>query len=268
MFGARIQRAARRFAELVVRPLAALGVTPNMATFLGLLLNGLTAAVIATGHLRIGGLLLLFAGMFDMVDGALARVRDQKTTFGAFFDSTLDRYSEGLVLLGVILFALTLPATPERTWLVALTYVAGLSSLMVSYARARAESLGLDGKTGLMARPERVVLLAAGLLIGSSNWLLWTIGILAVTTTFTAIQRIVSVWRTLAQVQTVQVSPKAPATNGTGATHDEQATQSDSPTVRRPSSAPSDITQERHQRDTHDRLDTSDVISSEQSANS
>ncbi|MGZ3585012.1 MAG: CDP-alcohol phosphatidyltransferase family protein [Ktedonobacterales bacterium] len=268
MFGARIQRAARRFAELVVRPLAALGVTPNMATFLGLLLNGLTAAVIATGHLRIGGLLLLFAGMFDMVDGALARVRDQKTTFGAFFDSTLDRYSEGLVLLGVILFALTLPATSERTWLVALTYVAGLSSLMVSYARARAESLGLDGKTGLMARPERVVLLAAGLLIGSSNWLLWTIGILAVTTTFTAIQRIVSVWRTLAQVQTVQVSPKAPATNGTGATHDEQATQSDSPTVRRPSSAPSDITQERHQRDTHDRLDTSDVISSEQSANS
>lgn len=204
MFGARIQRAARRFAELVVRPLAALGVTPNMATFLGLLLNGLTAAVIATGHLRIGGGLLLFAGMFDMVDGALARVRNQKTTFGAFFDSTLDRYSEGLVLLGVILFALTQPATSGRTWLIALTYLAGLSSLMVSYARARAEGLGLNGKSGLMARPERVVLLAAGLLIGSSSLLLWTVGILAVTTTFTAIQRIVSVWSTLAQAQQAQ----------------------------------------------------------------
>lgn len=268
MFGARIQRAARRFAELVVRPLAALGVTPNMATLLGLLLNGLTAAVIASGHLRTGGLLVLFAGMFDMVDGALARVRNQKTTFGAFFDSTLDRYSEGLVLLGVILFALTLPATPVRTWLIALTYVAGLSSLMVSYARARAEGLGLDGKTGLMARPERVVLLAAGLLIGSSDWLLWTIGLLAVTTTFTAIQRIVSVWRTLAKAQVVQASPKASHTDESKATPDEQAMQSDHQAIRSSSGALSDTAQGVRRRDTHDGLGTSNVISSEHSANS
>lgn len=268
MFGARIQRAARRFAELVVRPLAALGVTPNMATFIGLLLNGLTAAVIASGHLRIGGILLLFAGMFDMVDGALARVRNQKTTFGAFFDSTLDRYSEGLVLLGVILFALTLPATPERTWLIALTYLSALSSLMISYARARAEGLGLDGKTGLMARPERVVLLAAGLLIGSSDLLLWTIGILAVTTTFTAIQRIVSVWRTLAQSQGVQTSPTATRTSEGEATRGEQAMHSDNSTVRNSSSASSDISQELHRRDRRDGRGTSNVISSEQSANS
>lgn len=200
MFGPRIQQYARHIAESVVRPFAALGLTPNMATLLGLLLNGFTAAVIATGHLRIGGALLLFAGLFDMVDGALARVRNQKTTFGAFFDSTLDRISEGLVLLGIIVFALThASVASERTWLVALTYVAGLGSLMVSYARARAEGLGLNGKSGLMARPERVLLLAAGLIIGGAGWLLWTIAILAVTSTFTTIQRIVSVWRTLSR---------------------------------------------------------------------
>src|SRR5579885_1671812 len=106
MFGPRIQQNARRIAEMVVRPLAALGMTPNMATVLGLLLNGVAAAILATGNLRWGGLMLLFAGLFDMVDGALARVRNRKTTFGAFFDSTLDRYSEGIVLLGVVLYAL------------------------------------------------------------------------------------------------------------------------------------------------------------------
>jgi len=92
---------------------------------------------------------------------------------------------------------MTAPAYPSRTWLVTLTYVAGLSSLLVSYARARAEGLGLESKSGLMARPERVLLLAAGLILGGASWLLWTIGILAVTSTYTAIQRIFAVWRTI-----------------------------------------------------------------------
>lgn len=197
MFGPGIQQRARHIAEMVVRPLAALGLTPNMATLLGLLLNCVTAVILASGHLRIAGALLLFAGLFDMVDGALARIRNQKTTFGAFFDSTLDRYSEGIVLLGVIIFAMSAPAYPSRTLLVALTYVAGLSSLMVSYARARAEGLGLECKSGLMARPERVLLLAAGLILGGASWLIWTVGILAVTSTYTAIERIFVVWRTI-----------------------------------------------------------------------
>ncbi|HLZ25521.1 MAG TPA: CDP-alcohol phosphatidyltransferase family protein [Ktedonobacterales bacterium] len=207
MFGPRIQQYARHIAELVVSPLVAIGLTPNMATLLGLLLNCATAAVIATGHLHIGGAMLLFAGLFDMVDGALARIRDMKTTFGAFFDSTLDRFSEGIVLLGIILYAMQQPATPARTWLVALTYVAGLSSLMVSYTRARAEGLGLECKTGLMARPERVLLLAAGLIIGGAAWLLWVIGILAVTSTYTSVQRIVVVWHT---IRRAQVAPAVP----------------------------------------------------------
>jgi phosphatidylglycerophosphate synthase len=211
MFGPRIQQNARRLAEMIVRPLAAIGMTPNMATLLGLVLNGVTAAVLASGHLHIGGAMLLIAGLFDMVDGALARVRNQKTTFGAFFDSTLDRYSEGLVLLGVILFALRLPTVPERTWIVALAYVAALSSLMVSYTRARAEGLGLSEKGGLMARPERVLVLAAGLIIGGEALLVWTLGILAVTSTFTAVQRIVSVWRRLAHAPAAEATPSAGA---------------------------------------------------------
>ena len=197
MFGARIQREARRFVEFVVRPLAAIGLTPNMATVLGLLLNGATAVILATGQLRIGGVGVLIAGVFDMFDGALARVRQRKTVFGAFFDSTLDRYSEGLVLLGVLLYAVELPPSATRTWTVALTYVAALSSLMVSYAKARAEGLGLECKIGLMARPERVVLLAVGLILGGAGWLVWTMAALAATSTFTAVQRIIHVWRML-----------------------------------------------------------------------
>jgi CDP-diacylglycerol--glycerol-3-phosphate 3-phosphatidyltransferase len=215
MFGARIQQEARRIAELIVRPLAAIGLTPNMATFLGLLLNGVTAAVLATGQLRLGGLLVLFAGIFDMFDGALARVQQRKTLFGAFFDSTLDRYSEGLVLLGVLLYVVSWPPSPTRTWVVALTYVAALSSLMVSYTKARAEGLGLECKIGLMARPERVLLLAIGLILGGVEWLVWTMAVLAATSTYTAAQRIVHVWRLLEHSPAPTSGAEArPATRG------------------------------------------------------
>jgi CDP-diacylglycerol--glycerol-3-phosphate 3-phosphatidyltransferase len=195
MFGPDLQKRARQFAERLVRPLAALGLTPNMATFLGFLFSCVTAVVLATGNLRIGAVMILLSGAFDMVDGALARVRNQKTTFGAFFDSTLDRYSEAVVLLGLIVFALNAPTLPQRNWIIVLAYVAGIGSLMVSYTRARAEGLGLDAKSGLLARPERVILLAAGLLIGGQDWLLWTLLILAAASVLTSIQRIVVVRR-------------------------------------------------------------------------
>lgn len=203
MFGPAFQERARRIAEYVVRPLAALGLTPNMATLIGLMLNALAAAIIGFGQLRWGAVALLFAGLFDMVDGALARVRNQKTTFGAFFDSTVDRYSEGLTLLGVIVYALRQPASTVHGWEIALAYLAALGSVMVSYARARAEGLGLSLKTGLMARPERVILLGGGLLIGGADWLVWTLLVLAVTSVFTSIQRIVDVRRMLSRVQPV-----------------------------------------------------------------
>ncbi len=235
MFGPRIQQYARRIAEMVVSPLAAIGMTPNMATLLGLLLNAVAAAIIATGNLRIGGAMLLFAGLFDMVDGALARIRNQKTTFGAFLDSTLDRYSEGIVLLGMILYALTIPAEAERTWISALAYIAALSSLMVSYARARAEGLGMSLKSGLMARPERILVLALGLMIGGSSWLglIITLGILAVTSTFTAIQRIVTVWLRL-RAQPAEASSPASTTERASAEQTGDAMETQAQAVAQP----------------------------------
>lgn len=196
MFGTEVQRQARSLAEQVVRPVAALRISPNMVSIAGLALNGIAAVVIALGPLSWGGALVLFAGIFDMFDGAVARVQQKTTVFGAFLDSTLDRYSEGVLLLGVILHAMRADyAISAQTWVVALAYCAAIFSLTISYIRARAESLGFECKVGLMERPERVLLLGAGLLVGGDAWLLWVLVVLVVTTAITGMQRIFHVWR-------------------------------------------------------------------------
>jgi len=171
-----------------------------MVTFVGLLLSIVTALVIASGSVVAGGALVLFAGIFDMFDGAMARVRNAATTFGAFLDSTLDRYSESIILGGLLFYALQRPAlhealwpwANEQQWMIVLIFVAATGSLMVSYAKARAEGLGLECKTGLLARPERVVILALGLLTGTT---IWALTLLAVLSHVTAVERIVHVWR-------------------------------------------------------------------------
>jgi CDP-diacylglycerol--glycerol-3-phosphate 3-phosphatidyltransferase len=183
-----------------MKPLAQLGITPNTLTVIGLLLSILTAVVIAQGFLLAGGLLVLFAGIFDMFDGAMARVRNAATTFGAFFDSTLDRYSESIILFGLLVYALQRPDLQDafwpfmhtQSWVIALIYIAVVGSLMVSYAKARAEGLGLECKTGLIARPERVILLAIGLLFGT---VVWALVLLAIFSNVTAVERIIYVWR-------------------------------------------------------------------------
>jgi CDP-diacylglycerol--glycerol-3-phosphate 3-phosphatidyltransferase len=192
MFGTRVQQRARFIAEIVVRPLAGVGLTPNALTILGLLLNVITAVIIGLGFLRIGGALVLFAGLFDLLDGAMARVTNKKSTFGAFLDSTLDRYSEGVVLLGLVVYSLRQPPSVQNTWIIVLAYIAVLGSLMVSYTRARAEGLGLECKSGLLARPERVLLLAVGLL---THLVLPMLAIMALLANLTAMQRIMLVWR-------------------------------------------------------------------------
>src|SRR5437588_5883161 len=116
MFSRRIQQRARHLVTLLTKPFARLGVTPNTLTIIGLLLSILAAVVIAQGLLIAGGLLMLFAGIFDMFDGALARVNNTTTTFGAFLDSTLDRYSEGIILLGLLWYALQRPGLHETIW--------------------------------------------------------------------------------------------------------------------------------------------------------
>ena len=204
MFSRHIQQRVRQIVTMIVRPLAGLGITPNTLTVLGLILSILTAVVIAQGLFLAGGLLVLFAGIFDMFDGAMARARNASTTFGAFFDSTLDRYSESIILFGLLFFALQKPVIQDRfwpyqyeqSWMIILVFIATVGSFMVSYAKARAEGLGIECKTGLLARPERVVILAIGLLIGA---VFWALLILAVFSNVTAIERIVHVWRTVRQ---------------------------------------------------------------------
>lgn len=185
---------------LLIRPLAGLGVSPNTLTVIGLLLSVAAAVVIASGLLFVGGLLVLLAGVFDMFDGAVARINNRATTFGAFFDSTLDRYSESIILLGLLVYVvrqtgfhtILWPFAGEQTWMIIFIFAAIVGSLMVSYTKARAEGLGLECNTGLLVRPERVVVLAAGLLFGVSIWAMLLLAILA---NVTAVERIVYVWR-------------------------------------------------------------------------
>src|SRR6266481_1394221 len=204
MISRHIQQRVRQLVTSIMRPLAGLGITPNTLTVLGLLLSILTAFIIAQGWLFAGGLLVLFAGIFDMFDGAMARARNASTTFGAFFDSTLDRYSESIILFGLLFYALQRPEMQDRfwpfhyeqPWMITLVFIAVVGSFMVSYAKARAEGLGLECKTGLLARPERVVILALGLLSGTA---IWALALLAVFSHVTAIERIVHVWRATRQ---------------------------------------------------------------------
>src|SRR6266851_6118558 len=209
MISRHIQQRVRQLVTSIMRPLAGLGITPNTLTVLGLLLSILTAFIIAQGWLFAGGLLVLFAGIFDMFDGAMARARNADTTFGAFFDSTLDRYSESIILFGLLFYALREPGLQDRfwpfgneqPWLIVLIYIAVVGSLMVSYAKARAEGLGLECKTGLLARPERVVILAIGLLSGT---VIWALALLAVLSHVTAIERLVYVWHVTSQAAEVR----------------------------------------------------------------
>ncbi len=177
------------------------GISPNAITIITLALNCAVAAVIATGNLLAGGILVLVVGALDSLDGALARATGRATTFGAFLDSTLDRYSEAVLFLAVIYHF------RDDSNLVLLAYVALVGSLLVSYARARAEGLGLDCEVGWLARPERVVVLGLGLATGLT---IYALAILAFFTHVTALQRIVHVYR---------IADKTNATSGTDRKH-------------------------------------------------
>jgi CDP-diacylglycerol---glycerol-3-phosphate 3-phosphatidyltransferase len=185
-----MQAWARRVAESIVSPLAKLGVDPNVITVVGFLLNIVTAAVLATGHLSSGGALLLVSGLFDMLDGALARVENNQSDFGAFLDSLLDRYSEATILLALI-YVFTIR---HETANVLLVYGVAVGSILISYARARAEGLGLEAKVGIAPRPERVLILGAGLLINANTTVI-ALALLAFLTHATAMQRLLHVWR-------------------------------------------------------------------------
>jgi CDP-diacylglycerol--glycerol-3-phosphate 3-phosphatidyltransferase len=174
----------------IISALQRLKVTPNQVTIAGTILNLGAAALVVTDHLIYAGIVFLVAGCFDMLDGALARSTQKATPFGAFLDSTLDRVSEGAVL-AAIAYLLALRGSALDA---ALVVVALLGSLLVSYTRARAESLGLECKVGLMSRPERVILIAIGLFF---NVLAYVVYIMVALTVFTVVQRVVHTYRQL-----------------------------------------------------------------------
>lgn len=179
---------ARRTAQIFVRT----PITPNMLTLFGLVLNGVVATLLATEHLVAGGLMMIFAGLFDMLDGALAKITNRVSDFGAFLDSVVDRYSEAIVLFGLLLYYYFRPNSQGLIEII-LIYVILVGSTMISYARARAGALKIRNEVGIMARPERLIILAIGLLF-QTVLLFPALWILAVGTQITALQRIVHVW--------------------------------------------------------------------------
>jgi len=164
--------------------------TPNILTMLGLLICAGSAVLIALGFLLPGGLLLLIASGFDILDGALARVSGRDQRYGAFLDSTVDRYAEAMTSIALLAYFLF---HGHHTLEPMLVVFALTGSLLVSYVRARAQSLGFNGDGGLLARPERVVITVIGLVI--APLLIWALWILAVLTNITAVQRIWVVWQ-------------------------------------------------------------------------
>ena len=164
------------------------GITPNGLTLLGFVLTVVAAYLLATGIFVWGAVVLTVGSIFDMMDGHLARATGQTSVFGAFLDSSLDRYSESVILIGLTYYFAG-QGRPTEVVLLSATLV---GSLMVSYTRARAEGLGIECKVGIFQRPERVVLLVVGLLFG---WIVPVLWILAVFTNITALQRIYEVYQ-------------------------------------------------------------------------
>jgi CDP-diacylglycerol---glycerol-3-phosphate 3-phosphatidyltransferase len=201
VFTLRFQQWVRRRAQGVAGWLATLPVTPNQVTVAGMLVVFVAAFLVATGHLLAAGIVLAFGGSFDILDGALARVTKRSYAYGAFLDSTTDRYAESAVYVGLVAYYVGQP-NPRPAVLGVLLALVG--SLTVSYVRARAQSLGFKCDSGLFARPERIVATIVGLVFG--GWVLWVvIWSLAALTNLTALQRILEVWRQ-ARAQRVQVA--------------------------------------------------------------
>ncbi len=185
----RIRAWSKPFLAPIADFLARFQVSPNTVTILGFLGCVLVGLALALGHPRCAGVLLIVFGPLDAIDGLLARRSQKQTKFGAFLDSTLDRYSEIAIFVGLVFYLLCLGQ--KLGVLLALVALAG--SLMVSYTRARAEALGFECKIGLLTRFERLVILTIGLVFHFLLFIVLTI--LAIFTNVTAVQRILHVWR-------------------------------------------------------------------------
>ncbi len=192
----KLEKTRKNISNYVTRPIASAlartPLTPNMVTWLGFCITIVAAVLIATDHLFTAGIVVLAAGFFDMLDGALARATKRVTRFGGILDSTLDRVSEAILLLGLLAVFARAGETAESL----LTGFALLGSLLVSYIRARMEGLGIECRAGLFTRPERVIVLALGLLLSAFDYaLVIALSIITFFSYFTAGQRLIYAWQ-------------------------------------------------------------------------
>lgn len=198
---------ARKYGRFILEPLARFisftGISPNLITIIGFLLTVGVTVVLAQGHLVLGGWLLIASSIFDGLDGTVARLLGRTSRFGAFLDSTVDRMSEAVILFGLFIY---LSGQNQKIELI-LIYATVVGSLMVSYARARAEGIGVTVKEGLFTRFERVFIMCAGLILNLLTPALW---ILAVFSNLTAIQRMYLVWCIAGDESNVSPTGKQP----------------------------------------------------------
>ncbi len=184
----------------IVRGLSLARIHPNVLTFIGLLINVGAAWLLAVGQFRWAGAVIIGAGLFDMVDGRVARATNRVTRFGGFFDSVLDRYSDLGLLVGLLVWYGSINRSPY----VVLTAVAMMGSVMVSYTRARAETEIPTCKVGFMERPERVVLMIIGALFMKMPQVLWVIAVLA---NLTVLHRMIFTWQESKRLEEAQLRP-------------------------------------------------------------
>ena len=195
---------ANKIIRLIVRALALSKINPNVLTFLGLVINMVAATFLAFGRFRVAGFVIIFAGLFDMVDGRVARATNQVTRFGGFFDSVLDRYSDLGLLVGLLVYY----GTINRPWYVVLTAVVMTATVMISYTRTRAENIIPACKVGFLERPERVVLLIIGALFDRMAPVLWVIAVLG---NITVIHRMIFTYQEARRLEEAQLRPRSVA---------------------------------------------------------
>ena len=193
----RIGAGGKRIVDSIVNLLASLRVHPNILTLIGMLINIFAMILFAKGIFAWAALVIVFAGIFDIVDGEVARRTKRDTKFGAFFDSVIDRYSDLLLLLGLIIWY----AKINRIFYVGLTGLVLIGSVLTSYTRARAESLIPACQVGFLERPERIVLLIIGGVTDRMAAVLWVMAILS---NWTVSQRIWYTWRELSAMERQQ----------------------------------------------------------------
>ena len=187
---------------LIVRALALSRIHPNVLTFIGLLINIVAAIQLAGGQFFAAGMVIIGAGIFDMVDGRVARETNQVTRFGGFFDSVVDRYSDLGLLMGLLVYY----ASINRYLYVVLTAIVMTAAVMVSYTRARAENTIPLCKVGFMERPERVVLLIIGALFNHMAAVLWVIAVLG---NLTVVHRMIYTYQEAKRLEDAQLRPSS-----------------------------------------------------------